>query len=91
MAAGAAAWIIGQAVSNTLGLQSLGIALNSLAGNAGVSFGRYASKSTYLSATQSTTGGKVSIQYYIRRWLTITTSTSSDGPSEIFLNLARQY
>jgi translocation and assembly module TamB len=51
MAAGAAASVIGQAISDTLGLQSLGIGLSSLAGNAGVSFGRYASKNTYLSVT----------------------------------------
>jgi translocation and assembly module TamB len=91
MAAGVGASIIGQALSSSLGLQDLGIGLNGSAGNAGVSLSRYAGKNTYLSAAESTTGRKVSIQYYIRRWLSITTSTNSDGSSEIFLNLTRQY
>jgi hypothetical protein len=38
-----------------------------------------------------TTGRNVSIQYYIRRWLSITTSTNADGSSEIFLNLTRHF
>jgi autotransporter translocation and assembly factor TamB len=91
MAAGAAASTIGRALSNSLGLQDLGIDLNSSAGNGGVGFGRYIGKNIYISATQSTTGRKASIQYYICRWVSITTSTNSDGSSEIFLNLTRQY
>jgi len=91
MAAGVAASTIGQALSSSLGLQDLGIDLNSSAGNGGVSFGRYAGKNIYISATQSTTGRKASIQYYVSRWVSITTSTNSDGSSEIFLNLTRQY
>jgi autotransporter translocation and assembly factor TamB len=89
MAAGAAASTIGQALSSSLGLQDLGI--YSSAGSGGVGFGRYIGKNTYISATQSTTGRKVSVQYYLRRWVSITTSTNSDGSSEIFLNLTRQY
>ncbi|MBV8361429.1 MAG: translocation/assembly module TamB domain-containing protein [Deltaproteobacteria bacterium] len=91
MAAGAAASTIGQALSSSLGLQDLGISLNGAAGSGGVSLGRYIGKNTYISATQSTTGRKASIQYYISRWISITTSTNSDGSSEIFLNLTRQY
>ena len=91
MAAGAAASTIGQALSSSLGLEDLGIDLNGSAGNGGVGFGRYLGRNTYLSASQSTTGRKVSIQYYVRRWLSLTTSTNADGSSEIFLNLTRQY
>jgi autotransporter translocation and assembly factor TamB len=91
MAAGAAASTIGQALSSSLGLEDLGIDLNGSAGNGGVGFGRYLGRNTYLSASQSTTGRKVSIQYYVRRWLSLTTSTNSDGSSEIFVNLTRQY
>jgi translocation and assembly module TamB len=91
MAAGAAASIIGPALSSSLGLQDLGIGLNSSAGSGSVSFSRYAGKNTYLSVSQSTTGRQVSIQYYIRRWLSITTSTNSNGSSQIFVNLIRQY
>jgi autotransporter translocation and assembly factor TamB len=91
MAAGAAASVVGQALSSSLGLQGLGIGIDNSGGNTGLSFGRYAGQNTYLSVSQSTTGRKVSIQYYIRRWVSITTSTSSDGSSEILLRLTRQY
>jgi translocation and assembly module TamB len=90
MAAGAAASTIGQSLASSLGLGELGIDVNSSSGN-GVGVGRYIGKNTYLSASQSTTGRKVSIQYYIKRWISITTSTNADGSSEIFLNLIKQY
>jgi hypothetical protein len=32
------------------------------------------------------TGRKVSSQYYIKHWLSITASANADGASEIFLN-----
>jgi translocation and assembly module TamB len=91
MAAGAAASTIGQALSSSLGLEDLGVDLNSSAGNGGVGFGRYIGHNTYVSASQATTGRKVSIQYYLRRWLSLTTSTNADGSSEIFVNLTKQY
>jgi translocation and assembly module TamB len=91
LAAGAAASTIGQALSSSLGLEDLGVDLNGSAGDGGVGFGRYLGHNTYLSASQSTTGRKVSIQYYVRRWLSLTTSTNSDGSSEIFVNLTKQY
>jgi autotransporter translocation and assembly factor TamB len=90
MAAGAAASTIGQSLASTLGLENLGLDVNSSSGN-GVGIGRYIGKNTYLSASEGTTGNKVSIQYYIKRWVSITTSTNSDGSSEIFLNLITQY
>jgi autotransporter translocation and assembly factor TamB len=90
MAAGAAASTIGQSLATSLGLENLGVDVNTSSGN-GVGIGRYIGKNTYLSASQSTTGRKVSIQYYVRRWVSITTSTDSDGSSEIFLNLITQY
>jgi translocation and assembly module TamB len=90
MAAGAAASTIGKSLASSLGLEDLGIDVNSSTSN-GVGIGRYIGKNTYLSASQSTTGRKVSIQYYIKRWVSITTATNSDGSSEIFLNLITQY
>jgi hypothetical protein len=90
MAAGAAASTIGRSLASSLGLGALGIDVNSASGN-GVGVGRYIGKNTYLSASQSTTGRKVSLQYYIKRWISITTSTNADGSSEIFLNLIKQY
>jgi translocation and assembly module TamB len=90
MAAGAAASTIGKSLASSLGLEDLGIDVNSSTSN-GVGIGRYIGKNTYLSASQSTTGRKVSIQYYIKRWVSIMTATNSDGSSEIFLNLITQY
>ncbi|HTT76224.1 MAG TPA: translocation/assembly module TamB domain-containing protein [Candidatus Binataceae bacterium] len=91
MAAGAAASTIGQALSNSLGLENLGLSFNGAAGNGGVGFGRYISRNTYVSASQSITGRMISIQYYILRWLSITTSANADGSSNVSVNLIKQY
>ena len=91
MAAGAAASTIGQALSNSLGLENLGLSFNGAAGSGGVGFGRYISRNTYVSASQSITGRMISIQYYIRRWLSITTSANADGSSNVSVNLIKQY
>ena len=86
MAAGAA----GQALSESLGLASLGVNVNGQS----VGLGRYLNENTYvsvspnLSANASKTPSQVaSIQYFLRRWLTITTATMSDGSKQVFLNV----
>ncbi len=95
MATGAVAHQIGQAVANSMGLQSMGIELNDVSSTGpAVGAGHYLGQNTYVSASQpvgGTTGQKVSIQYFLMRWLSITTSTASDGSHEIDLNLVKQY
>ena len=93
MAGGYAAGQIGRAVSQSLGLQDLGFELSGVSGGGGaVGFGRYLTGNTYISASEDVVQGrKVSLQYYLLRWLSITTSTSSIGGSEVDLNLRQQY
>jgi len=55
---------------------------------------RVMGENTYVSASQSVGGGtgrKVSVQYFLTRWLSVTTSSSSDGSREINLSLIKQY
>jgi len=84
----------GQALSQSLGLQSLGIDVN----GESVGLGRYLSENTYvsvspnLSTNTTTTPSQVaSIQYFLRRWLTITTATMSDGSRQVFVNVNKKY
>jgi len=98
MAAGAAASTVGKAVAQSLGLESLGVDMSGVgAGGGAVGFGRYITRDIYLSASQDVTGGangqparKVSLQYYVVKWLSITTSNLSDGSSEISVSLNKQ-
>ena len=90
MAAGAA----GQALSQSLGLASLGVNVN----GESVGLGHYLNENTYVSvspnlgANASSTPSQVaSIQYFLRRWLTITTATMSDGSRQVFLNVNKRY
>ena len=90
MAIGAA----GQALSESLGLASLGVNVN----GESVGLGHYLNKDTYISfspnpgANGSLTPSKVaSIEYFLRRWLTITTATMSDGSRQIFLKVNKRY
>jgi autotransporter translocation and assembly factor TamB len=90
MATGAA----GQALSESLGLASLGVSVN----GAAVGLGHYLNENTYVSvspnlnANASNTPSQVaSIQYFLQRWLTITTATMSDGSRQIFLNVNKRY
>jgi autotransporter translocation and assembly factor TamB len=90
MAIGAA----GQALSQSLGLGSLGMSVN----GESVGYGHYLNKDTYISfspslgASGSQTPSKVaSIEYFLRRWLTITTATMSDGSRQIFLKVNKRY
>jgi translocation and assembly module TamB len=76
MAAGAAAATIGKQLSQSLGLESLGFDLSGVgAGGNEVGFGRYVTRDIYVSASQDVSGvngkpaRKVTVQYYIMRWL----------------------
>jgi autotransporter translocation and assembly factor TamB len=90
MAMGAA----GQALSESLGLASLGVSVSGQS----VGLGRYLSENTYVSispnlgANASSTPTQVaSVQYFLRRWLTITTATMSDGSRQVFLSVNKRY
>jgi translocation and assembly module TamB len=90
LAAGAA----GRALSESLGLASLGVNVN----GESVGLGHYLNENTYVSispnlaANASKTPAQVaSIQYFLRRWLTITTATMSDGSRQVFLNVNKRY
>ena len=90
MAAGAA----GQAFSEALGFASLGVDVN----GESVGLGHYLNENTYVSvspnlgANASKTPSQVaSIQYFLRRWLTITTATMSDGSRQVFLKVTKRY
>ncbi|MBV8771798.1 MAG: translocation/assembly module TamB domain-containing protein, partial [Deltaproteobacteria bacterium] len=102
MATGVAVSQIGEAVASSLGLQSLGIELNDVSTSGGsMGFGHYLGQNTYVSASSSvgsgssptagSSGQKISVQYFILRWLSVTTSTDSDGSHEIDLNIVKQY
>src|SRR5713226_3429942 len=90
MAAGAA----GRALSESLGLASLGVNVSGQS----VGLGHYLNENTYVSvspnlaANASKTPAQVaSVQYFLRRWLTITTATMSDGSRQVFLNVNKRY
>jgi autotransporter translocation and assembly factor TamB len=95
MATGIAARQIGQAVASSMGLQSLGVTFNNN-GSTGpsVGIGHYLGENTFVSASQSIGGSgarKLSVQYFLLRWLSITTSSAADGSHEVDLNLVKQY
>jgi autotransporter translocation and assembly factor TamB len=90
LAAGAA----GQALSESLGLSSLGVDVSGQS----VGFGRYINENTYLSLSPklSATGNQIpsqvaAIQYFLWRWLTITTATMSDGSKQVLLKVNKRY
>jgi translocation and assembly module TamB len=90
MAAGAA----GQALSESLGLASLGVSVS----GESVGLGHYLNENTFISVSPNlgtnpsgTPSQVASIQYFIRRWLTITTATMSDGSRQVFLNVNKRY
>jgi len=90
MAMGAA----GQALSESLGLASLGV---SVSGET-IGLGHYLNENTYVSVSPNLGGNPsatpsqvASIQYFLRRWLTITTATMSDGSRQVFLNVKKRY
>jgi translocation and assembly module TamB len=90
MAAGAA----GQALSESLGLASLGVNVN----GESVGLGHYLNENTYVSVSPrlSANASKIpsqvaTIQYFLRGWLTITTATMSDGSRQVLLNVHKRY
>jgi translocation and assembly module TamB len=94
MATGAAAATVGQAISNSLGLESLGVSMK----GGSVGFGRYLTENTYVSVspslatnTTNTPTQRASIQYFLKRWVSVTTATMSDGSSQIFLTINKRY
>jgi translocation and assembly module TamB len=93
MASGAAATAIGKAVGQALGLEGLGVELNDVSGG-GVGFGRYVGNNTYVSVAQ-TVGGEqghqASVQYNITDWLSITSTSYSDGSAQVMLGFNKQY
>jgi translocation and assembly module TamB len=95
MATGVAAKQIGQAVASSMGLQSAGLQFNDTSTTGpSVGVGHYLGENAYVSASQpvgGTTGRQVSVQYFLMRWLSVTTSTSADGSHEIDLNLVKNY
>ncbi|MGH7934893.1 MAG: translocation/assembly module TamB domain-containing protein, partial [Candidatus Binataceae bacterium] len=101
MAAGYAASSIGQAVAQSLGLQALGLEMSGISGTGGtIGFGHYVTQNTYVSVSQQFGGTNgqtgtstqgVSVQYYILSWLSVKSTSYSDGSREIDLNLAKQY
>jgi translocation and assembly module TamB len=95
MATGAAAQQIGQAVANSMGLQNAGVTFNNT-GSSGpsASIGHYLGENTYVSASQPIGGSgrqTLSVQYFLLRWLSVTTSSAADGSHEIDLNLIKEY
>jgi autotransporter translocation and assembly factor TamB len=95
MATGVAAQQIGQAVASSMGLQGMGVTFNNLSSSGpAVGIGRYLGENTYVSASQSIGGSggqKLSVQYFLLRWLSVSTSSSADGSHEIDLNVVKQY
>ncbi len=90
MALGAA----GQALSESLGLASLGVSVS----GESIGLGHYLNENTYVSVSPNLGGNPsatpsqvASIQYFLRRWLTITTATMSDGSRQVFLNVKKRY
>jgi translocation and assembly module TamB len=84
----------GRALSESLGLASLGVNVN----GESVGLGHYLNENTYVSVSPNlaTNASKTpvqvaSIQYFLRRWLTITTATMSDGSRQVLLNVNKRY
>lgn len=82
---GYAAGVLGQAVTEALGLDSLGIDLRDVDFSGGrIGIGRYVTSNTYVSVTQDLAdqrGRTVSVEYYLTPSWKIQTSTDSLGAS----------
>ena len=85
----------GQALSESLGLASLGVDVTGKS----IGLGHYINENTYVSVSPNF-GGNVtsgipsevaSIQYFLQRWLTVTTATMSDGSRQVFVNVNKRY
>jgi autotransporter translocation and assembly factor TamB len=95
MASGAAAAAVGNAVGQALGLEGLGVELNDASsGGTGIGFGRYIGQNTYVSVSQAVggeQGHQASVQYNITDWLSITSTSYSDGSAQVMLGFTKQY
>ena len=84
---GYAASVLGQAVSESLGLESLGIELRDVDYTGGrVGIGRYVTENTYVSVTQQIGeehGRQVEVEYFLTPNWKIVTSTDSLGTSGV--------
>lgn len=85
LTSGYAASVLGQAVSEALGLERLGLDLSDVSFTGGsIGFGRYIGANTYVSVTQhldEEKGREVSIEYFLTPRWKIVTSTDSLGAS----------
>jgi len=95
MASGVAAAAVGKAVGQALGLEGLGVELNDVStGGGALGFGRYIGENTYVSVSQ-TVGGEqghqASVQYNITNWLSVTSTSYSDGSAQVMLGFTKQY
>lgn len=85
LTSGYAASVLGQAVSEALGLERLGLDLSEVSFTGGsIGFGRYIGANTYVSVTQhldEERGREVSIEYFLTPRWKIVTSTDSLGAS----------
>ena len=86
---------VGKAISKALGLQAFGVQLNEIGTSQGaVGLGHYFGENTYVSASQQVQGAQgreVSVQYYLTRWLSVKSTTSSDGSHGIAVSINKQY
>jgi len=84
---GYAASVLGEAVSEALGLESLGIDLRNVDfGGGRIGFGRYITRNTYVSVTQrlgEDRGREVNLEYFLSARWKIVTATDSLGASGI--------
>lgn len=85
LTSGYAASLLGQAVSEALGLEDLGLDLSDVTFTGGsVGFGRYITSNTYVSVTQhlgEDRGREVNVEYFLTPHWKIVTSTDSLGAS----------
>jgi len=85
---------VGQTLLQSLGLESMGVSVSGQS----VGISHYVGPNTYVSVspslganTSSTPSQVASIQYFLARWLSVTTATMSDGSRQIFVNLSKRY
>ena len=85
---------VGQTLVQSLGLESMGVSVSGQS----VGISRYIGPNTYVSVspslganTSSTPSRVASIQYFLARWLSVTTATMSDGSRQIFVNVSKRY
>ncbi len=85
---------VGQTLVQSLGLESMGASVSGQS----IGVGHYLGQNTYLSIspnlganTSNTPSQVASIQYFLARWLSVTTATMSDGSRQIFVDVRKRY